>query len=55
MQTSRFTRWMLKVAFFNGELYEEVYVQQPHGFEDLDFPDFVYRLFKAPVWIEASP
>ena len=45
----------VKSAFLNSELEEEVYVQQPPGFEDSDFPDFVYRLFKALYVIEAIP
>ncbi|GJT97710.1 hypothetical protein Tco_1093228 [Tanacetum coccineum] len=32
-----------KVLFFNGKIKEEVYVCQPPGFEDLDFPDRVYK------------
>ncbi|GKF38369.1 retrovirus-related pol polyprotein from transposon TNT 1-94, partial [Tanacetum coccineum] len=32
----------VKVAFLNGPLKEEVYVSQPDGFVDPDFPDHVY-------------
>ncbi|GJR73072.1 retrovirus-related pol polyprotein from transposon TNT 1-94 [Tanacetum coccineum] len=37
----------VKTAFLNGLLKEEVYVSQPGGFVDPDFPDHVYRLKKA--------
>ncbi|KAK1665796.1 hypothetical protein QYE76_053955, partial [Lolium multiflorum] len=37
----------VKSAFLNGPLHEEVYVKQPPGFEDLNFPNHVYKLDKA--------
>ncbi|KAK1615908.1 hypothetical protein QYE76_021425 [Lolium multiflorum] len=37
----------VKSALLNGPLHEEVYVKQPPGFEDLNFPNHVYKLDKA--------
>ncbi|GKA98346.1 retrovirus-related pol polyprotein from transposon TNT 1-94 [Tanacetum coccineum] len=37
----------VKTIFLNGPLKEEVFVQQPDGFVDPDFPNHVYRLKKA--------
>ncbi|GJQ98682.1 retrovirus-related pol polyprotein from transposon TNT 1-94 [Tanacetum coccineum] len=37
----------VKTAFLNGNLQEEVFVSQPEGFEDPDYPTHVYRLKKA--------
>ncbi|GKB13632.1 putative reverse transcriptase domain-containing protein [Tanacetum coccineum] len=35
----------VKSVFLYGKIKEEVYVCQPPGFEDLDFPDRVYKKF----------
>nr|GEZ29735.1 hypothetical protein [Tanacetum cinerariifolium] len=37
----------VKTAFLYGLLNEDVYVAQPDGFVDLDYPEKVYRLRKA--------
>ncbi|GJV22561.1 copia protein [Tanacetum coccineum] len=37
----------VKMAFLNGPLKEEVFVRQPDGFVNLDFPNHVYRLKKV--------
>ena len=38
---------MSKVLFLNGYLKEEVYVMQPPGFENSEFPNHVFKLDKA--------
>jgi hypothetical protein len=37
----------VKSAFLNGPIKEEVYVEQPLGFEDSEYPNHVYKLSKA--------
>ena len=37
----------MKSAFLNGFLNEEVFVEQPKGFQDPHFPDHVFRLKKT--------
>ncbi|WRX30248.1 Reverse transcriptase [Theobroma cacao] len=37
----------VKSAFLNGFIQEEVYVEQPPGFEDFEKSDHVYKLYKV--------
>jgi hypothetical protein len=37
----------VKSAFVNDVIQEEVYVRQPPGFENLKYPDRVYKFSKA--------
>ncbi|GKD17800.1 putative ribonuclease H-like domain-containing protein, partial [Tanacetum coccineum] len=45
----------VKSAFFYGKIEEEVYVCQPPGFEDPDFPDRVYKVEKALYGLHQAP
>jgi hypothetical protein len=45
----------VKSAFLNGPIKEEVYVKQPPGFEDSEYPNHVYKLSKALYRLKQAP
>ncbi|GJU80460.1 retrovirus-related pol polyprotein from transposon TNT 1-94 [Tanacetum coccineum] len=45
----------VKTAFLNGPLKEEVYVSQPEGFIEPEFPNHVYRLKKSLYGLKQAP
>jgi hypothetical protein len=45
----------VKSAFLNGFLEEEVYVKQPPGFENVEFPHKVYMLRNALYGLKQAP
>jgi hypothetical protein len=45
----------VKSAFLNGSIKEEVYVEQPPGFEDREYSNHVYKLHKALHGLKQAP
>nr|GEX64154.1 ribonuclease H-like domain-containing protein [Tanacetum cinerariifolium] len=45
----------VKSAFLYGQIEEKVYVCQPSGFKDPDFPDKVYKVEKALYGLHQTP
>jgi hypothetical protein len=45
----------VKSAFLNGPIKEELYVEQPSGFEDSEYPNHVYKLSKALYGLKQAP
>ena len=45
----------VKSVFLNGYIKEDVYVEQPLGFECIDLPNHVYKLDKALYRLKQAP
>jgi protein subunit release factor A len=45
----------VKSAFLNGYIEEEMYVRQPPSFENLKYPNHVYKLHKALYGLKQAP
>lgn len=48
-------RMDVKIAFLNGELEEDIFMEQPEGFVDKQRPAFVCKLLKALYGLKQVP
>jgi hypothetical protein len=51
----KFYQMDVKSAFLNGPIKEEVYVEQPSGFESEEYPNHVYKLHKVLYELNQAP
>jgi hypothetical protein len=51
----KFYQMDVKIAFLNGPIKEKVYVEQPPGFKDQEYPNHVYKLHKALYELKQAP
>jgi hypothetical protein len=45
----------VKSAFLNGPIKKKVYVEQPSGFEDQEYPNHIYKLHKTLYGLKQAP
>lgn len=45
----------IKSAFLNGDLHEQIYMEQPEGFKDPENPDWVCEIMRSLYGLKQSP